>query len=151
MNIMVATGFNSFYGGSMNHTEVIDVDTMSSCTNLPAIFPIRLDDAVAVTHNSKMVVCGGCCANTGDCYSYSNNAWTLEAFKTDRYGAMSVEIRPGEWLVMGGHDMYHYLDTSRILKDGIFTQGPDLPEPIFQGSTVMLNIQLMSLWPAVNT
>ncbi len=139
MNIMVATGYNSGY---LDHTEVIDMNSIASCSNLPVTYPIADHSSVPMKHNSKMVICGGA-TFTSDCYSYSNDRWNLEAFKLEpgRYGATSVEIRPDEWLIMGGEDasLNHLIDT-QILKNGIFTQGPDLPEPIKDGSAVMLNV-----------
>ncbi len=52
---------------------------------------------------------------------------------------MSVEIRPGEWLIMGGYDGSWTLQDTQLLKDGIFTHWPKLPEPIVAGSAAMLN------------
>ena len=142
MNIMVATGFGS--SGALDDTEVIiNTDNVTSYPNLPAKYPLEIEMAVAMQHNSKMVICGGL-PYTSDCYSYSNNQWNIEAFRLEpaRYGAMSVEIRPGEWLVMGGYyydGSSHVLSDTQLLKNGIFIQGPDLPEPILGGSSVMLN------------
>ena len=140
---MVATGNSNGY--HIDHTEVIDTDNFTSCSNLPAPYPLGLEDAVAMKHTSKIVICGGNLGDsqfTGDCYSYSNDQWNMEAFKLEppRRAAMSIEIRPGEWLIMGGEaEGYVYLTDTLLLKKGIFTQGPDLPEPIWGGSAVMLN------------
>ncbi len=141
-DIMVATGYNS---GVLDDTEVIDTDTTTSCSNMSSIYPLEVGYAVSMQHDSKMVICGGylgALQRTSDCYRYSNDSWTIEAFKLepDRYGAMSVEIRSGEWLVMGGlTDGSSRLSDTQLLKDGIFLQGPELPEPIEGGSSVMLN------------
>ena len=141
LNIMVATGF--YDGDYLDDTEVIDAETLTSCPNKPAKYPVKMKEGVTVQHNSKMVICGGYNDfNTyGDCYSYSNNTWNIEAFKLEpvRSGAMSAEVRPGEWLVMGGYDGSNMLSDSLLLKNGIFTQGPNLPEVIYGGSCVMLN------------
>ena len=139
-HIMVATGYSSGYSNSV---EVIKTETITSCVPLPAKYPIGVDLAMALKHDSKAVICGGVAGSwpTSDCYSYSNDQWSIEAFKLEpaRYGAMSVEIRPGEWLVMGGSDTQIILRDTHLLKNGIFTQGPDLPEPNYAGSAVMLN------------
>ena len=138
INIMVATGVNGM--NSLADTEVIDAETITSCANLPAKYPNEVKFAVAMQHNSNMVICGGF-PRTGDCYSYSNDAWNMEDFRLEpaRYAAMSAKIRPGEWLVMGGFDGANYLNDSKLLKNGQFQQGPDLPEPVVKGSSVMLN------------
>ena len=138
INIMVTTGFPS---GSTDHTEVINTETLTSCSNLPAKYPLKVKKAVSMKHNSKMVICGGF-PHTSDCHSYSDNRWSKEAFKLEpaRYGAMSVEIRPGEWLIMGGLDKnLNDLKDTKLFKNGKFFQGPDLPELIYRGSSVMLN------------
>ncbi len=139
LNIMVATGYNT---DKIDDTEVINTDTITSCSNLPAKYPMEVAYAVAMKHDSKMVICGNYPEYTSDCYSYSSNQWNLEAFKLEpaRRGAMSTEIRPGEWLIMGGDDdSLDDLTDTKLLKNGIFTQGPSLFEPIYGGSSVMLN------------
>ncbi len=139
LNIMVATGYRGSY---MYQTEVIDTERNRSCHNLPAEYPHGVEEAVALQHNSKMVICGGF-PGSDNCLSYSNDSWNLEPFLIEpaNYGMMSVEIRPGEWLVMGGIDSETstYLTATRLFRDGIFIPGPDLPEPIYGGSAVMLN------------
>ncbi len=137
LHIMVATGYD---GDFLDHNEVINTETIASCSNLPAKYPEEIRLAVALQHDSKMVICGGS-PRTGNCYGYSNDQWNLEAFRIEpsRYGAMSIEIRPGEWLIMGGYDSSNVLRDTKLLKNGIFLQGPDLPEPIYAGSAVMLN------------
>ena len=138
LNIMVATGSNSSY---LDDIEVIDMKTMTSCPNIPMKYPFGSYRAIAMKHDNKMVICGGGHTITSDCYSYSNDRWDVEAFKLEpaRWGAMSVEIRPEEWLIMGGSDGTNIINDTKLLKNGIFTQGPDLPEPIYGGSSVMLN------------
>ncbi len=146
LNIMVATGTKQDV--ELDDTEVIDKVTITSCSNLPAKYPLEVERAVALQHDSKFVICGGHKEYNNqfmsDCYSYSNDQWSIEAFKLEpgRASAMSVEIRPGEWLVMGGlydDGTHHYLSDTQLLKNGIFMQGPDLPEAIEGGSSVMLN------------
>ena len=138
MNIMVATGSNGY---QLRDTEVINVMTIASCSNLPTEYPLAVDHAVALKHDSKMVICGGYSSGTSDCYSYSNDNWNLEAFKLEpyRYGAISVEIRPDEWLIMGGSDGLYLYGDSKLFKNGIFIQGPDLPGRIYGGSAAMVN------------
>ena len=138
LHVMVAIGNNA---GQMDRTEVVNMDSVSSCPNMPAKFPTVSDRAVAMKHNSRMVICGGY-PYTSDCYGYSNDRWDIEAFKLEptRRGATSVEVRPGEWLVMGGCDENsNYLADTKLLKNGIFIEGPALPEPMEGGSSVMFN------------
>ncbi len=138
LNIMVATGYDGT--DHLDHVEVINTLSVKSCSNLPAKYPKAIDFSVAMQHDSKMVICGGS-PLTSDCYSYSNDNWNLEAFQLEpaRYGAMSTEITPGQWLILGGHDDSNALTDTQLLSNGIFTQGPDLPEPSFYGSATMLN------------
>ena len=140
--IMVATGVGD---EKLDNVEVIDMDAIASCPNSPVEYIEKVDYAVAMKHNNKMVICGGnprVQEVSSDCYSYSDNQWIIEAFKLEpaRYGAMSVEIRPGEWLVMGGKgDSSSYLEDTQLLKNGIFLPGPDLQANSYGGSSVMLN------------
>ncbi len=139
LNIMVATGFS--YSGYLDDVEVINMDRIESCSNKPVNYPLAVDHSVAMKHNDHVTICGGF-PLTADCYSYYNDKWNLEAFQLEpaRTGAKAVEIRPGEWLVMGGEDEdVIYLDETQSLKNGIFTRGPDLPEQKAYGSGVMLN------------
>ena len=136
--VMIATGqYNAI---NLDDVEVLELDSISACHSWPAKYPIEVSRAVALKHDSKVTICGGD-PLTSDCYSFHKNQWSLEAFKLEpaRYGAMSAEIRPGEWLVMGGYDGTNALTDTKLLKNGVFTQGPDLPEPIYYGSCVMIN------------
>ena len=136
-NIMVATGYN---GLQMDDVEMLDIETWTSCSNLPAAYPLSVDHAVALKHDSKPVICGGI-PLTSDCYSYSNNEWNIEPFRLEppRYGAMSVEVKPGEWVIMGGSDGSTVFSEVLLLKDGMFTQLLTLPQPMFGGSATKLN------------
>ncbi len=141
---MVATGLD-VNGDTTDSVEVVMMDSITTCPNLVANYPISLHLAVTMQHNSQLVLCGGKDGDyipQADCYSFSNDAWNIEGFKLEpaRYGAISVETRPGEWLVMGGRDdSSHDLLDSQALKNGIFTRGVDLPMPNYAGSAVMLN------------
>ncbi len=139
MNIMVTTGQ---YVDEIDESEVIDKDAITTCPNIPAKYPVKIDFAVGLKHNNLVVICGGAPSETSDCYSYYNDRWTLEPFTLEpgRSGAMSAEVRPGEWLVLGGYGgEFQYLRDTQYLRNGIFTPGPLLPEPISGGSAVMLN------------
>ncbi len=137
MNIMVTTGE---VGQPLDDSEVIMTDSITSCPIFPAKYPNEVSQAVAMKHEDNMVVCGGN-FHTESCYSYTNHKWNFEPFRLvpGRSGAMSAEIRPGEWLVMGGYSGSNYLSDTQLLKNGIFTNGPELPEAINSGSCVMLN------------
>ena len=138
-NILVATGNHD--GSYLDDVEVIDSSTVTSCPNSPTDFPYAKEQAVVVKHNSKTVICGGY-PLTSSCRSFSNNVWSLEPFKLEpsRYGATAVEIREGEWLIMGGYAGSNvYLRGTELLKNGVFKSGPDLPESMEGGSAVMYN------------
>ena len=147
-NIMVATGWNNVIK-YMDEAEVINAANIQLCPSFPANYPLEVYFAVALQQNSKMVVCGGRGSGVdfySDCYSYSSNNWNLEPFRLEpaRSGSMSAEIRPGEWMILGGAEHYNdsasiILAKTEILTNGIFTSGPDLPEPIVAGTAVMLN------------
>ncbi len=143
LRILVATGKTDNYNEYMDYAELvlIEGDNVTSCSHVPPPFPKEVMETVAMKHNDKMVICGGW-EFTSDCYGYWNDGWHIEPFKLypERYGSMSAEIRPNEWLVMGGYtDYLGYDDETKLLKNGIFTPGPDLPEPIYSGSAIMLN------------
>ncbi len=150
-NILVATGGEKWKDWDLtvmsNNTEVIADTLTTSCPNLPENYPLAVHDAIGMRHNSKIVICGGCCPIPSECYSFTNGKWKLEAFKLDppRRGATSVEIRPGEWLIMGGlyenpsTGRHELLSESKLLRKGHFRRGPDLPEPSNKGSAVMVN------------
>ncbi len=135
--IMVATGSNNGY---LDHVEIINTTTLTSCPNLPAPYPVTVQLPVALKHDSKPVICGGD-PLTFDCYSYSNNIWSIEPYQLvpARYGASALEIRPDEWLIMGGFDGTNYLNNTKVLKYGLLLNGPELPEASYGGSSVMLN------------
>ncbi len=145
--IMVTTGMRALRSNqAMTPSRDSDViNIKSACRNFPVKFPKRISGAVAMRHEAKMVVCSGY-PMTSDCYSYSNNSWNREAFKMEltRFKAMSVEIRPGEWLIMGGSrgrtlNTMTSLRGSSFFRNGSFHLGFLLPEPIGGGSSVMLN------------
>ena len=139
LNIMVATGFYST--GFTDHTEVVDANEMTGCPYVSEKYPLSVETAVGLRHNGKMVICGGAPA-TADCYSYANDQWSLEPFALDspRNGMIAAEIRPEEWMVMGGNvGGSYYTPQTWILKNGIFRRGPDMPEFDYSGSCVMLN------------
>ena len=103
---------------------------------------MTVEKAVVLKHQDKPMICGGH-PLTSDCYTYdlSNDRWDIEPSQLipARYGAMSVEIRPGEYWVMGGTDGSNDLHDIELFKDGIFTPWSFLPDPIVDGSAVMLN------------
>ena len=80
IGIMVATGQNVDY---LNHTEVINIKTLTSCSNLPSEYPVEVALAIPMQYNSKMVICGGWSTGdpytyiSGDCYIYSNDSWII--------------------------------------------------------------------------
>ncbi len=139
---MIATGRTVSYSTS-SHVEVINTETIESCSRLPAPFPQDIELAVSLTYQERVVICGGRYYWTPDCYSYNfiSDSWQLEPFKLEppRMAAVSVEIRPDEWMILGGPDSnYDPLADTKIFKDGVFIQGPDLPVPMYYGSGVML-------------
>ena len=139
LNIMVATN-----GGGSDHTEVITTGPFATCRNLPARYPHFIESAFVMRRDSKMVICGGnpTPEDRERCYRYSDNQWIYENYKLNppRAGAMAVEIRSGEWFIMGGiGNSFQYIRNTQFFKNGTFRKGPDLPEPIHGGSAVMLN------------
>ncbi len=138
--IMIAGGTDAY--SPISDTEVIDMQAISTCPNLPPELPYRALQATVINYNGNMVVCSGLLDNSPDCYSFHDGQWHLEAFKLSpgRYETMDVEIRPGEWLIMGGHnDEFGFLSETKRFKDGIFTDGPEMPYESGGGSAVMLN------------
>ena len=145
LNIMVAIG--EAEGITTNNVEVINTQTIESCINVVEPLPNWLEQSVALKNKDQVVICGG--RNRGytferDCYSYDhvNNKWDLEPFQLlpMRTNAKSVEIRPDEWLIVGGTDpSYDPLSDSQLFKDGQFFPGPNLPMPMDGRAAVMLD------------
>ena len=145
--IMVAVG--SFEGDPIDHVEIINAAFNESCPNLPAPYPLEIYESAAMTHQGKPILCGGLPITT-DCHSYDhiNNRWDLEPFMLSpgRRATMTAETRPGEWIIIGGEDIdYNVLDETLFFKDGIFTDGPKAPLPVFLGSGVMYDTKRLFL------
>ena len=144
-NIFIAIG--SAYGNpQLDHVEVLNTQTLESCPNLPAPYPIKNEVAISMKHQGKIVICGGQIEDdvyTSDCYSYDHNIdqWDLEPFRLEpaRFSAASIEIWPDEWLILGGVSITKTLKETQIFKDGQFFQGPDLPIPMDYPTVVMLD------------
>ncbi len=138
--ILVVTGYN---GGFMDTAEAVNMDNVTSCPNIPSEYPLNIGHAVTLRYNSKIVLCGGGDNDfnvISDCYSYSNDHWSPEPFTLEQLAARSVEIRPDEWLVLGGDDANRdKIIVTSLFKDGIFTPGPTMPEASYAGSVTMLN------------
>ena len=140
---MVATGKDE--SDVVDHVEVINTNRIESCPNLPKRFPHFTYDAIAMTYHDKIVICGGLTEYdyTSDChaYDYKSNDWVLEPFQLLplRFSAVSVEIRPDEWMILGGESPGDTLKDTQVFKNGQFFQGPDLPIPLRDHSGVMLD------------
>ncbi len=146
--IMVATGYscteNCDSTAILDSAEVIDTNGLTTCVNVPENYPFPNHMAVSFKHNGKMVVCGGydnLRVTHSDCYSFKSNQWLREPFQLQpaRFATISVEIRPNEWMLMGGY-AGGLLKTTQIFQNGIFVDGSDLPEESYGGSAVMLNV-----------
>ncbi len=146
LNVMVAVGQVISYV-PFDGVEVMNTKTIESCPVQPAPYPYDVELSVALKHQNKFVICSGrgySSTYNSDCHSYDfiNDKWELEPFKLEpeRIGAMSVEIRSNEWLIMGGYDRNHdTLSDTQLFNDGKFIPGPQLPTPIFFGCAVMLD------------
>ncbi len=146
--ILAATGVSHLY--HIDTIELINTQTWETCTygsneNMPSPYPYLLQDAFGMTYNGKAVICTGWDGHVAyaDCFSYDPefNRWDLEPFRSvpSRSGASSVEIRPGEWLILGGYSYGDFLRETYIFKDGVFTDGPMMPEHHYYASCCMLN------------
>ncbi len=147
---MIATGLNNPTLNFLDEAEVHNMKELRSCSNLVTRYPLGVELAIGLKHDNKFTICGGWDgfdAQT-DCYSYTYNRWDIESFSMNppRFAAMSVEIRPGEWLIMGGHNQgttggaFTAFSDTKLVANGILIDGPTtLPEPIYGGSAVMLN------------
>ncbi len=161
---MVATGYVKSTNAHSDHVEVINTQTLQSCSTLPQPYPYDNDMAMSMKHQDKAVICGGRAGDTSsptsDCYSYDyvNDKWDIEPFRLEpeRYEATSVEIKPNEWMILGGqtHDdnnnHFEYSDT-KILRNGQFFDGPDLPKAMFRARAVMLDEERLLLTDGFET
>ncbi len=140
---MIATGYDGV--DETDSVEIIDLDTFKSCPIQQKSFPYKVNFATALKNNDIAMICGG--YNNGvyysDCYEYRNVDWALSpaTLNTNKLCGISVEIRPNEWIVLGGqNEEGKYLNSTEIFKNGIFTPGPKMPESFAEGSAVMFNI-----------
>ena len=146
-NILVALGETASHGYFSQNVEVINTQTIESCSNFPAQYPEGVNSAVAITDQGKIVICGGYVfgSKTSDCNSYDNvaDSWNIEPYKLEpaRGAAVSVEIRPNEWLISGGDGFSGGLSDTKIFKNGQFFDGPDLPYNMECHSMVMLDTE----------
>ena len=90
------------------------------------------------------MICGGFRDFNSHCHWYDDESddWRITPFRLTpkRYGAMSAEVRPGEWLIMGGRAAQRaYFSDTILFKNGKFSPRPRLPEAVYQGSVVMLD------------
>ena len=83
-NVMVVADRVRAGGGNpnrINHAEVVHIKTLESCSTLPTPYPLNVTAPVAMTHESKLVICGGAgngLSRNSDCYSYSNDNWNRD-------------------------------------------------------------------------
>ncbi len=138
---MIATGWtcNSTSCDAIQRIELVNTKSMKS-TNT-SYFPIQINAAVSFKEGDKVVICGGVPTNP-KCYGYEDMKWSAEDYKLEpaRYGAASVEIRPNEWLVIGGaSEALGFLTDTKLFRNGKFYKGPELPVATFGASVVMLN------------
>ena len=81
--------------------------------------------------NGKPIICGGW--KVDKCYTFDQveNRWINRlSLDRPRQNAASVQLDDGTWYIMGGRDNTAdsvNLDTTLILKDGVFQLGPRLP------------------------
>ncbi len=141
---LVATGWDGTT--SISSVEIVDLETFKSCPIQQKDFPRAMDYGVALRNGDNVMICGGYDegpTNTvyRDCYEYQNGEWnhTIPTMSTYRRGATSVEIRPDEWLILGGYNGQNDLDTTEIFQNGVFTLGPKMPVAFERGSAVMFN------------
>lgn len=97
----------------------------------PADMPEEMVGSVGAVIRGKVVVCGGW--KVDKCYTYmtGEREWVnLLNLDRPRQNAASFQLEDGSWYVMGGRDNVAdgvNLDTTLILKNGVFQLGPRLP------------------------
>ena len=104
-----------------------------------ADYPLEVDGAIAVKHNGQPAICGGYQGEaTSNCYKYQNGEWQKQRFQLTpaKSRSTTVEIRPGEFLILGGHDGISMTRNGERFKNGRFSNGPRIPLS-GQGSAVM--------------
>ena len=143
---LVATGYDGL--GDLSDVEVVDVEsgTPMRCTNKPRNYPIAVRAPSVFKDGDNPVICGGMDRLSNyysQCYKYDfiNDTWNLQSYSTGlRAWAFSVEIGPGEWMIMGGSsDFGDNLDSTLIFRNGAFEPGPPMPYPMILFSGAMVN------------
>ncbi len=137
---------------SPGDSEIVDLERMdTSCDILPK-YPINyVVDTFGFTYNSLPMVCGGLIDyGTGqyedDCnfYDYENGAWFPGSPMPVKL-ASSALLKLGyqEFWVLGGQsydgDKHIAVETTMIFKDGQWSMGSNLPEPMNVPSAVNIN------------
>ena len=99
---------------------------------VPDIMPEEMVGSVGAMVAGKVVVCGGW--KVDKCYTYTGpreKKWVnLLNLDRPRQNAGSFQLDDGTWYILGGRDNTAdgvNLDTTLILKDGVFRLGPRLP------------------------
>ena len=85
--------------------------------------------SVGALVGGQVVVCGGW--KVDKCYTYAAPTWVnLLNLDRPRQNSGSFQLDDGTWYILGGRDNVAdgvNLDTTLILKDGVFRLGPRLP------------------------
>ena len=143
---MVATGYEGLH--DLSDIEMVDVGSgiPIRCPNKPRNYARAVRSPSVLKDGDNPVICGGTDGNYfyySECYKYDfvSDTWNLQNYYTGlRAWAFSVEIAPGEWMIMGGaSDFGDNLDSTLIFRNGAFEPGPPLPEPMILFSGAMVN------------
>ena len=118
-------------------SEIISLFARPSCPKPPS-FPIENTLALYSTLSSNDVILCGFSSEEKGCFRYQilENNWAMEELSLleNRSHASSISYNNNSWIITGGQKYTEgapvLLDSSEILKNYEFTQGPTLPIPL---------------------
>ena len=97
-----------------NDVELVDLTGQGRNCEKPQNFPGGDHGTVGTFFKGKVIVCGGCCTYTSDCYFYNsgNGSWTEgPTMIEERSGAASVIMNDALWITGGTNSNGHHSST----------------------------------------
>ena len=128
-------------------SEIISLSPRPSCPK-PTRFPIENTLALYGSWSAKGPLLCGFSEQEKGCFKYQilENNWELQQFVLleNRSRASSVSYENDTWIIIGGQDYDNglpvVLNTSEILRNCSFTQGPNLPTALSGHCSVKSNL-----------
>ncbi len=141
-------GFNLVDGSTytyLDSVEVLDLSGQSTNCQPVANYPRPVARHAGDLVGGRPRGCGGTSdgvASTDLCYEYlhETSEWEVaDPMLAARYDYRSSVVDSATWLVTGGWDGSMVFDTTEVWRDGEFTPGPRLPQPLYGHCQLTVN------------